>query len=305
MEDTGAVLAQLILGASESVDVLGNLSFDTVAGFHIEDLVALSDRRLRGRLLLRDAMPRTELRFHARDFLRSVSQTGWEVRTLQYSPTVNCVIVDGEQAVMSPVSAGNNPTTPLFVVDGAERLVPLRAHFERLWSHIDSVGEFVVLHESLLLPTIPAYESQLAVVSNQTWAEVIADLATNPDLLYSLHPRKFEELVAELLARKGMTVTLTPTTRDGGRDILALSDTGIGKHLYLVECKRYAKDRPVDVSIVRALYGVLAAERATAGLLVTTSYFTKSALSFRDGLKYQLALKEYEDLVHWLRGQVH
>jgi len=133
------------------------------------------------------------------------------------------------------------------------------------------------------------------------WDEIIRCLAKQPNDLYSLDPRKFEELIAELLCRDGLRVQLTPATRDGGRDILAFLDTSIGSHLHLVECKRFAPHRPITVELVRNLYGVVEAERATSGLLVTTSHFTRDALSFRQIVRHRLTLRDCEDLKEWLR----
>lgn len=143
--------------------------------------------------------------------------------------------------------------------------------------------------------------NRIILPSVEIWNDIIVSLSRNPEHLYSLPPRKFEELVAELLIRDGMNIHLTPASKDGGRDILAFSQTQAGLHLYLVECKRYSKKNPVDVSLVRALYGVVESERATAGLFVTTSYFTKGALSFRDAMKYRLSTKDFCDLVEWLK----
>ena len=114
---------------------------------------------------------------------------------------------------------------------------------------------------------------------------------------------KFEELVAELLAREGMDVTLTPATRDGGRDILAVARTPIGKQLYLVECKRYAKGNPVDVSVVRSLYGAVTRDNASAGLVVTSSRFTSDAVKFMRSIQYRIGLRDSESLRDWLRRQ--
>jgi len=122
----------------------------------------------------------------------------------------------------------------------------------------------------------------------------------NPRLLYEMPPRRFEELVAELLERAGYTVTLTPQTRDGGKDMYAARNGLTGSFLYVVECKRHAPDRPIGVGIVRALHGVAQHERATAAILMTTSYFTGPAREFAEDLKFQMALRDYFDLRHWL-----
>lgn len=55
-----------------------------------------------------------------------------------------------------------------------------------------------------------------------------AQLRSNPDQIFELEPRRFEELVASLLAEQGFTVELTPTSRDGGYDIAAARRTDLG-----------------------------------------------------------------------------
>jgi restriction endonuclease Mrr len=95
-------------------------------------------------------------------------------------------------------------------------------------------------------------------------------------------------------------VELTLRTRDGGRDLFALRSDTFGKSLYLVECKRYAASRKVGVEVVRGLYGVLQADRATKGVIVTTSSYTKDAIEFATPLEYQLSLRDFEALKEWL-----
>jgi restriction system protein len=104
-----------------------------------------------------------------------------------------------------------------------------------------------------------------------------------------------------MLARDGFEVTLTPIARDGGKDIYAAKKDQLGAFLYIVECKKYAPDRPVGVSFVRSLHGVVQAENATAGVLVTTSRFTKPAQEFQERVRYQLSLRDYHDVARWLR----
>jgi restriction system protein len=116
-----------------------------------------------------------------------------------------------------------------------------------------------------------------------------------------LSPRKFEELVSELLARQGYTIELTPASKDGGKDIYAAKRDDLGTFLYLVECKKYALENPVGVQIVRALHGTVQAERATAGILVTTSVFTRGARDFQRHLQHQLSLRDYIELHKWVR----
>jgi Restriction endonuclease len=130
--------------------------------------------------------------------------------------------------------------------------------------------------------------------------QILSDLADKPGLLHQLTPRRFEEVVAELLVRQGYEVELTPYSRDGGRDLLAARRDELGSFLFFVECKKYASARPVGVEIVRQLYGVVAQAKATAGLVVTTSHFTKGAEDFRSQIRHQMDLKDFTALVRWL-----
>ncbi|MDQ3816464.1 MAG: restriction endonuclease [Acidobacteriota bacterium] len=132
--------------------------------------------------------------------------------------------------------------------------------------------------------------------------DLLQRLKKESRLLYDLTPRAFEEFVADLLNRLGYEVTLTPASRDGGKDIYAAKKEMIGSFLYVVECKKYAPDRPVGVGIIRQLYGVVQAERATAGILATTSFFTKGAQEFQHQLAFQLSLQDYFGIQKWLKS---
>ncbi|MCK4564627.1 MAG: restriction endonuclease [Verrucomicrobia bacterium] len=130
--------------------------------------------------------------------------------------------------------------------------------------------------------------------------EMIALLRKNPALMREMHPRDFEKLIAELLERAGYVTELTPSTNDGGVDIYAARNDGVGKFLYLVECKRYGERNPVGVQIVRSLHGVVQQQRANGGLVVTSSYFTKGAKEFTSEISHQMHLHDYINLQQWL-----
>jgi len=126
--------------------------------------------------------------------------------------------------------------------------------------------------------------------------ELIQYLAANPEKMRELSPRKFEELVADMFHNQGFSVTLTPSVRDGGMDVIAVQKNGIGTVMVIVECKRYAIDNKVGVEIVRGLYGVVEQKRATRGIIATTSYFTKGAKEFRNDLPYRIGLADFDNM---------
>jgi restriction system protein len=74
--------------------------------------------------------------------------------------------------------------------------------------------------------------------------------------------------------------------------------------MLLVECKRYSPPNKVSVETARQSYGVVQRDRASAGVIVTTSYFTKPAKEFASGVPYQLFLIDFDNLSNWLRKKI-
>lgn len=122
----------------------------------------------------------------------------------------------------------------------------------------------------------------------------------NPDDLYKLSSRKFEELVASIIKDMGFDVELTSATRDGGRDIIASIRTGISNFLTHIECKRYAPDNKVGVDIIRSVVGVHHMRNANKSIIVTTGFFTKDAQNEAKLVENSLDLKDYNDLKQML-----
>jgi len=145
----------------------------------------------------------------------------------------------------------------------------------------------------------PGYRRIVVSVSDAN-AKILDLLKREPELAWQLDPRKFEESVAEILGSQGYDVALTPASRDGGFDIYAARKEGLGKFLYLVECKRYVPPNKVGVEVARSLYGVVQTQRATAGAIVTTSFFTAGAEAFRREVQHQLHLHDYIALQKWI-----
>lgn len=143
---------------------------------------------------------------------------------------------------------------------------------------------------------------QIVTEISEVSDELIIRLSQNPELLYELSPRKFEEVIAEILHRQGYEVAITPLSKDGGKDICAASKSTLGSFLYIVQCKKYAPNRPVGVELVRELYGIVQIEKATAGIIATTSYFTKGAKDLQNQLLYQISLKDYIGVQEWLKS---
>ena len=103
------------------------------------------------------------------------------------------------------------------------------------------------------------------------------------DSLKSLSWREFEELVAEAYRRQGYFVLENPGEgADGGVDLRLRKD---GKKVY-VQCKRWKRN--VGVKVVRELYGVVKAQKAAKGIIVTSGTFSSDAERFAKGKEIEL-----------------
>lgn len=132
--------------------------------------------------------------------------------------------------------------------------------------------------------------------------ELIRELSARPDLLYRLDPRKFEQLVAELYRRQGFEATLTPASGDEGADVYVVGHNDLGRTLWVVQAKRNAPERKIEAGVVRELLGTVTAKNASAGILITTSFFQPGAEKLEREFRYRLSLKDYLALQDLLRG---
>lgn len=306
--DFPIALAQAALGASGAIEI-GMSPFHPDWIEYVEDMAQLVDSRLLRRMLLPgysdfgwsrpdDALPSEASLGRLRPFL----ENGWEVRTAPYSRLGFAVIVDRERAFHAYPSGrrgrrdGDVPEVTERV--GDRELAEFLSEFDHGWS----VGSpFVPIYSDPQSVDLSETELLLRVeISDDQFRDLIQYLARNPERMREMDPRRFEEFVADLFAREGFDVELTPLSGDGGRDILVSSVSDLGPMLHLVECKRYGEEHPVGVSLLRSLYGVVEEHRATGGILVTTTRLTGPALEFVSKMPHRLAKKEYKDVVEWI-----
>ncbi len=108
--------------------------------------------------------------------------------------------------------------------------------------------------------------------------------AANGPAVASLTWQQFESLVAEGFRQQGFTVTEKGgAAPDGGVDLILAR----GNVRFLVQCKQW-RAQQVPVTIVRELYGVMAAQQAAGGYVVTSGRFTQDAIAFAEGRNIQL-----------------
>jgi restriction system protein len=129
-----------------------------------------------------------------------------------------------------------------------------------------------------------------------------ADLIRNGRLLAEMPWRKFEEMIGALLEAQGWSVEVTRPTKDGGIDVVAFRDErSVGRMKSLWQAKCYGLKRSVRLSEVRELAAIVDRERATKGVLVTTSRLTRDAIDWIKRDWYRLDYKDHVRLERWIR----
>lgn len=120
----------------------------------------------------------------------------------------------------------------------------------------------------------------ISVLSRRKRERLLDDTAENreADALNGMSWQEFEMLVGEAYRRQGFNVReLGGGGADGGVDlVLTKNDQTV-----LVQCKQWRTFK-VGVKVVRELYGVMAAQKAHGGVVVTSGVFTQEAKDFAD-----------------------
>jgi restriction system protein len=122
--------------------------------------------------------------------------------------------------------------------------------------------------------------------SRRARSAAVFDLVRNNPMVEvsALTWQDFERLVGEGFRHRGFEVTeRSGAGSDGGVDLTLAR----GHDRFLVQCKRW-RAQSVGVSVIRELYGVMAAERVANGYVVTSGNFTREAKEFASGRNIEL-----------------
>jgi hypothetical protein len=100
--------------------------------------------------------------------------------------------------------------------------------------------------------------------------EIRSHLMANWDSRFSVHPRKFEEVVQRVMKSLGYEARLTAYSNDGGIDVVldGPNDTTVG-----IQVKRW--QRKISVEQIRSFVGALCLGGHKKGIFVTNSHYQR------------------------------
>jgi hypothetical protein len=106
----------------------------------------------------------------------------------------------------------------------------------------------------------------------------------------SLSPNEFEDAVATMFSKLGYSIQQTPYVSDHGKDAIAQKD---GRK-YVIECKRYGKDKSIGRPMLQKLFATMNEEKADGGFFVSTGQFTNTAIDYAK--EYNIKLIDVDQL---------
>jgi restriction system protein len=159
---------------------------------------------------------------------------------------------------------------------------------------LDQIGQLLWLNMIKALATFCQYLIPLALLGGaiasylgrRKRARLIDEvIEKRPDqALRNMNWRDFELLVGEAFRMQGFAVKERRAAgADGGIDL----ELQKGSETFLVQCKHWRAYK-VPVTVVRELYGVMAARGAAGGFAVTSGVFTRDARDFANGQNIDL-----------------
>ncbi len=172
-----------------------------------------------------------------------------------------------------------------------------------LWS--EGVLKASLSVSSIIIPETITTSGVIIRATSLVWNKIVEALGNDWTVAYQIPSEKWEEIIAGAFKKANYDeVTLTPRSRDHGRDVVAIKH-GIGCVKIIGSVKRYAPGNLVEYDDIRALLGVLSGERdASKGIITTTSDFPPRVNDdpfIAPFLPTRLELMNGEALQKWLR----
>jgi restriction system protein len=198
----------------------------------------------------------------------------------------------------------NDDTYPYWLYQQHNRrnMAAILAPFQGSGDEVPSPALVPLLLQAVVVPGERVPEGQLIAAVAVPWFDILEMIQRDPETIYQLDWRKWEEVIAGAYRRQGFEVILTPRSNDRGRDVIATHE--FGSIRFYDQVKAYAPGHVVTLEEVHAMLGVLSSQpNVSKGVITTTSTFAPGV--WKDPgvsqlIPYRLELKDRHALLPWL-----
>jgi restriction system protein len=123
----------------------------------------------------------------------------------------------------------------------------------------------------------PAHAAQIEILIRSISHEFAQIVARDARALDHLEWRDLERMVARVLEGLGFETTLTPPSKDGGKDVIVECKGASGLQSYIVELKHWRAGKRVGRGSVSHFMRVIVREERSGGLFLSTSGYAADA----------------------------
>jgi restriction system protein len=134
---------------------------------------------------------------------------------------------------------------------------------------LDEVGAWIRRMETGQPPFAEAVQTLIKNISHE-FAKLVSE---TPDALDHLEWRDVERMMARVMAGLGFECELTPSSKDGGKDLILVWRASSGAQSFIVELKHWRSGKRVGKDAVADFMRVIISEDRNAGLFLSTSGF--------------------------------
>lgn len=164
-------------------------------------------------------------------------------------------------------------------IDGIDSLIflsnaPTDPNFEEfdkdfypvIFQHID----YDILGDWIKALEVKEIESVVVKILKDCTKRIIMAILNDPNTLKDLEWLDMERMVAELFRGLGFKVELTPSSKDGGKEVILELEEIDKKKSYVIEVKHWRSGQKVGKSAVDKFVRIVVKENRTAGLFLST-----------------------------------
>ena len=158
---------------------------------------------------------------------------------------------------------------------------------------IESATAF--LQERFGVQPAPLNAAEIQTLFAELSRRLAEAVAADPRALDHIEWRDVERMLAEVFTGLGFEVELTPSSKDGGKDLVLTITSEVGQRRYFVEVKHWRSGKKVGPGVVTDFIRVVVREARNAGLLLATYGYSPAALEIVTNVeqtRVQLGSKE-------------
>lgn len=179
-------------------------------------------------------------------------------------------------------------------------------HYPEFEAYANGTDSSKNVHPSPVIPEKVSEELTPTEQLEKAYHSIIDDLAA--DLLQKTldqTPQFFEHLVVDLLVKMGYggsfanSAHVTPYIHDDGIDGIIYEDK-LGLDKIYIQAKRYKLDNIVGKPQIQQFSGALDEQKATKGVFITTSSYSKEARSYVEKLNKKIVLIDGQNLAQFM-----